>query len=459
MHSFLTRIAASLAGAALALIAFDGETRTETAALVFVAFYCGGLLVPRAAHWRPFLPLMGGLLPIAGVLAGVALLVAVSFATGLPALGAGEVAATALLVAVVSVAPQALARRGARARPVRVGVVGSSRAAELLSGELTLAGITSHQVVGRVASPGTAREGEGTSEISLLGSLECLSGLVEEHELDLLVVAQQADRERILDVVVASCMHLPVRLVQFSTFYEELFGHVPTADMSAAWFEYMLHPRYRWDAPAGKRILDLVLGTVLGLLSLPLLLALALLIRRDGGPALFRQTRVGEGGRPFTLLKLRTMTPEAAPSAQWASADDPRITRIGRFLRRTHLDEMPQFLNVVRGEMSLVGPRPEQPELTGRVEAIVPFYARRHLIRPGMTGWAQVLCGYANTEVSSVWKLSHDLYYLKHRSLAFDLVILAETARKVVLAPHLQSEPESVSFLLPVAKPAAAEAA
>ena len=141
-----------------------------------------------------------------------------------------------------------------------------------------------------------------------------------------------------------------------------------------------------------------------------------LLIRRDGGPALFAQVRIGEGGQRFRLHKLRTMRVGADASAQWACPDDPRITRIGAWLRRTHLDELPQLVNVLRGEMSLVGPRPEQPEFVDRLEQILPFYQRRHLMRPGITGWAQVRCGYAGSDVGSAWKLCHDLYYAKHRS-------------------------------------------
>lgn len=434
--------------------ALGGEPGTQSAALAFVAFSGGGLIVPLEAHWERFLPLMGRLLPAAGALAGLPLLALIQLTTGQPGLTSLELAAVSLLVAVVSAVPEAVfGRRRVPARPVRVAVIGSSRSAELLAGELLLAGIASHLVVGRVSCPGPKScPPEPAPDIPTLGSLERLDAVIEMHELDLLVMTGEEDRERIFDAVVGSCMHLPVRLTQFSNFYEELFGHVPTGEMSSAWFEYMLHPRYRGGAPAPKRLLDVLVGSLLGLLLLPPLALLALLIRRDGGPALFRQTRIGEGGRPFTLYKLRTMRPEAQELAQWASADDPRITRIGHFLRRTHLDEVPQVLNVIRGEMSLIGPRPEQPEFVGRLEAIVPFYARRHLIRPGITGWAQVMCGYASSDVGSAWKLSHDLYYLKHRSVVFDVIILAETARKVFVDPHLHAEPESASFIVPVAQ-------
>ena len=445
-------------------IALRGEPPYDAAALVFVAFASGALMVPRTAHWERFLPLMGRVLPAGGVLGGLPLLVAIQAATGAPDITALELAEVSLIVALVSAVPEALlARRWMPPRPLRVAVIGPSRCAELLAAELSRSDIRSHLLVGVVASaPDQGHPPQAAAGLARLGSIAQLDALVEEHAIDLLVMADQDGRARILDEVVRSCLHLPVRLTQLSNFYEEMFGHVPLAEMSSAWFEYMLHPRYRGGGSVSKRVLDVTAGMLLALVSALPLLVLGLMIRRDGGPALFRQTRIGEGGRPFTLYKLRTMRQREHASAEWASSEDPRVTRIGHFLRRTHLDELPQALNVIRGDMSLIGPRPEQPEFVERLDAIVPFYARRHLIRPGLTGWAQVLCGYAGSDVGSSWKLCHDLYYLKHRSLVFDLVILAETARKLFADPHCNSEPSSTYFVLPAApsRPlAAAEAA
>jgi lipopolysaccharide/colanic/teichoic acid biosynthesis glycosyltransferase len=124
------------------------------------------------------------------------------------------------------------------------------------------------------------------------------------------------------------------------------------------------------------------------------------------------------------------------------------VTRLGRVLRRTHLDELPQLINVLRGEMTLVGPRPEQPEFVDRLEQTVPYYSRRHLIRPGITGWAQVRCGYAGSDLGSAWKLCHDLYYLKHRSFALDVAIIAETLRTLVADRQYGIEPAGVSFIV-----------
>jgi lipopolysaccharide/colanic/teichoic acid biosynthesis glycosyltransferase len=138
----------------------------------------------------------------------------------------------------------------------------------------------------------------------------------------------------------------------------------------------------------------------------------------------------------------------ADASALWAEPDDPRITRVGAFLRHTHLDELPQLINVLKGEMSLVGPRPEQPEFVDRLERMLPYYQRRHLMRPGITGWAQIRCGYAGSDVGSAWKLCHDLYYAKHRSAGVDFLILCETLATLVFQREPVMRPESVAFVL-----------
>jgi lipopolysaccharide/colanic/teichoic acid biosynthesis glycosyltransferase len=223
---------------------------------------------------------------------------------------------------------------------------------------------------------------------------------------------------------------------------------VPTAEINAAWFQCLADPDVRISTGPLKRVLDVTGAVAVLLLTLPLLAVLVLLIRRDGGPGVFSQVRIGEGGRPFRLHKLRTMQVGAGASAQWACPDDPRITRVGGFLRRTHLDELPQLVDVIRGEMSLVGPRPEQPAFVDRLEQILPFYQRRHLMRPGITGWAQIRCGYAGSDVGSAWKLCHDLYYVKHRSFGVDLLILAETLATLFFEREPVMRPEGVTFVL-----------
>jgi lipopolysaccharide/colanic/teichoic acid biosynthesis glycosyltransferase len=193
----------------------------------------------------------------------------------------------------------------------------------------------------------------------------------------------------------------------------------------------VLHLYQRRYPRAVKRGTDIVVaGTALVVLA-PALLVIALLVRLSGrGPVLYRQLRCGEGGRTFEIVKFRTMVVDAehAHGAVWAGADDPRVTRVGRFLRRARVDEIPQLWNVLRGEMSIVGPRPERPELLPVIEEHLPFFTRRHLVKPGITGWAQIRLGYTDDPVGAADKLAYDLFYLRHRSLALDLAIAFKTA-------------------------------
>jgi exopolysaccharide biosynthesis polyprenyl glycosylphosphotransferase len=175
---------------------------------------------------------------------------------------------------------------------------------------------------------------------------------------------------------------------------------------------------------------------VMVILVAPLVFVAALLIAAEGGgPVIYRQERVGLRGRTFTVYKLRSMAQDAEKNgkAQWAAKDDARITRVGRFIRRTRIDELPQLLNVLRGEMSFVGPRPERPEFVAMLTEQIPFYAVRHSVKPGLTGWAQVRYSYGATVEQSVRKLEYDLYYVKNHTLVLDVAIMLETLRVVLL--------------------------
>jgi lipopolysaccharide/colanic/teichoic acid biosynthesis glycosyltransferase len=181
-----------------------------------------------------------------------------------------------------------------------------------------------------------------------------------------------------------------------------------------------------------KRAIDVVAATLLLVLTAPLSLFLAVLIKReDGGPVLFRQPRVGRNGAIFILCKFRSMgiDAEAETGPVWAQANDPRVTRVGAWMRPFGIDEIPQAWNVLRGDMSFVGPRPERPEFIAALEAAIPFYAQRHLVRPGITGWAQINLPYGATVEDARHKLRHDLYYVRHSSIRLDLTIMARTLR------------------------------
>jgi lipopolysaccharide/colanic/teichoic acid biosynthesis glycosyltransferase len=201
-----------------------------------------------------------------------------------------------------------------------------------------------------------------------------------------------------------------------------------------------LEPSNWPDATTGlreglARCFDCALAIVLLVLSAPVMVLVAFAIRlEDGGPVLYRQTRVGYRARSFEILKLRSMRVDAEVdgTARWASDHDPRVTRVGRFIRRTRIDEIPQLVNVLRGDMRLVGPRPERPCFAQMLAGELLLYPRRHLLRPGITGWAQIRYRYASSVAEAARKLEYDLYYLEHQSVALDLRILLETVWIVV---------------------------
>jgi exopolysaccharide biosynthesis polyprenyl glycosylphosphotransferase len=337
---------------------------------------------------------------------------------------------------------------------VRIAVVGDPEVAEGLNSEIAAAKVRGYQLVGWI-SVGGRPSIERAPGVSYLGSIEELRPIVRTGGIELLVHSQgsaaEVSRLEIFEGVGAACLDLPVRLIEASQFYEELFGHVPVRQINAAWFQYLMHPRYRRTPPFSKRLFDLVIGGTALVIAAPLIALLGVAIKlSDGGAVFYRQRRVGEGGREFEMVKLRSMRPGAqAGAAQWSSSDDDRVLPVGRLMRKLHIDELPQLWNVLRGDMTLVGPRPEQPELVSELERRFPHYERRSLVKPGITGWAQVRCGYAGTTEGSAWKLCHDLYYLKHRSLLADLMIICETSRAIGQRAQFDVEPPSERFILP----------
>ena len=299
-------------------------------------------------------------------------------------------------------------------------------------------------VVGRIAALDEARYDIG--EVPLLGRAGQLREIVIEQDIELLVLGEGVPALSIFDEALATCMQHELRVCTVGYFYEAVFGHVRIAEINASWFHCIMHPRYR-PFSRYKLAMDLIGTLLLGLVLLPVLLIFCALIRLDGGPVLYRQVRIGERGRPFVIHKLRTMRVAAGGESPWTLPDDPRVTRVGRILRRSHLDELPQLINVLRGEMSLIGPRPEQPSYVGRLETTLPYYQRRHLIRPGITGWAQIRCGYAGSEQGSAWKLCHDLYYMKYRSLRLDLAILVRTVWGLFFGLEFSMRPNTMDLL------------
>jgi lipopolysaccharide/colanic/teichoic acid biosynthesis glycosyltransferase len=247
---------------------------------------------------------------------------------------------------------------------------------------------------------------------------------------DLILLADDQGSSAALDRLLEIADHR-FRVAGLTSFYEYALGCVPIQHITPMWFMSLLHVRQRTYARWVKRTFDLTTAGLALLITAPLLPLIALAVRATPGPIIYRQVRVGDGGRRFAIYKFRTMVDgaERPGEAVWAKDADPRTTPIGAFLRRTHLDELPQLFNVLKGDMSIVGPRPERPELIAALEEGIPFWSRRLLIKPGMTGWAQVHCGYAADFAAMHEKLAYDFWYLRHRSLAVDLAICVRTLR------------------------------
>jgi exopolysaccharide biosynthesis polyprenyl glycosylphosphotransferase len=232
-----------------------------------------------------------------------------------------------------------------------------------------------------------------------------------------------------------TCRESGVHITMMQAVYERLTGKVP---VEHAGYNFHLVLSTERDPnrlfSALKRVADVGIGLLGSLVVCILLPVVVLAIKIESpGPVLYRQDRVGQGGRVFRLYKFRTMVPHAEPyGPQWAQEDDSRVTRVGRVLRRLHLDELPQALNLLRGEMSFMGPRPERPEFVGELDGVIPFYRARHAMRPGITGWAQVNYRYGRSVEDALVKLQYDLYYLKHCSMILDAVILVRTLGRVL---------------------------
>jgi exopolysaccharide biosynthesis polyprenyl glycosylphosphotransferase len=314
---------------------------------------------------------------------------------------------------------------------VRLLLVGKAADAATLLHDLRRGWGGGYEVIGVVEDGDDAQGLDG--QVPLLGSTAQLGSVITHQRPDLVVLTgRRTPTETFARLVDAA--QAGFRVVQLAEFYEFAFGRVPIEDLPHDWFLSVLHLYQRRYSRAIKRALDLLGAFALLVLTLPLFPLLALFVRRTQGPLIFGQTRLGEHGKPFTIYKFRTMHADAESSgrAVWASTDDPRLTWPGSIMRRLRLDELPQLWNVLRGEMSLVGPRPERPEFLAELSESVPNWTRRHLIKPGLTGWAQVRQGYAAGAEEMATKLSYDLWYLRHRSLTVDLAILLRTLVVVV---------------------------
>jgi lipopolysaccharide/colanic/teichoic acid biosynthesis glycosyltransferase len=318
--------------------------------------------------------------------------------------------------------------RGGRVRAEgrdRVVVVAEPDEVARMRDDLALAPERHAQIVAALTA-GDAATGDG--------AVARLIDIAEHTRASVVVLSRIAQAD---DAVVDQAAHLHesgIRIRTMSKFYEEWLGKLPLSELERVSLMFDVGELHRARYGRVKRLTDIVLGAI-GCIVLVIVSPVVFFgnLVANGGPLFYRQERVGRADARFEILKFRTMRSGEGPApSEWTSEDDPRITPFGRVMRRTHLDELPQFINIVRGDLSVVGPRPEQPRYVDELEVKIPFYRLRHLVRPGLTGWAQVKYGYAGNETDALEKLQYEFFYLRHQSFALDLRIIGRTVRSVV---------------------------
>jgi exopolysaccharide biosynthesis polyprenyl glycosylphosphotransferase len=278
-----------------------------------------------------------------------------------------------------------------------------------------------------VAHPAEAEASQNGSE---------LNKIVEEKNVNVIVVPRELKRRNKLALTLYAYFGRGIAVIDLDNFYEIVMRKIPLADVEETWFLENVEAAAQTYGKF-KRVLEFLLALVIGVVLLPFEILIALLVvLTSRGPAIYRQTRVGLYGKHFTLYKFRTMHRDAERGgAQWAERDDTRVTLIGKFLRKSHLDELPQLWNIMRGNLSFVGPRPERPEFIEKLKTEIPFYEVRLLVRPGVTGWAQIN-HHADLTLGDVKeKLKYDVYYLKNRSLILDFTIILKTLKSTLVNP------------------------
>ncbi len=358
-------------------------------------------------------------------------------------LGRGVFAlATVLIIGLVAgwrIAFEWLSLRGEpneRLLIVGTGIAAISLACELFERRSEL-GV---ELVGFVDSD-PARVGTALGPVDItppvIGTVKDIPAIVRGRRVDRVVVSLADARGKLnMSELLDMKMNDGVRFDHLASVYEEYTGKIAVENLRPSWMIFSDGFNKSDRLEAIKRVSDLLFASLGLVLASPLILATWLALRFDAsGPAIYSQNRVGKDGAVFTIHKFRSMRvdAEAASGAVWAKENDPRVTKLGRFLRRTRLDELPQLWNVIRGDMSFVGPRPERPEFIAELSRQIPFYGQRHVVRPGLTGWAQVRHRYGASVDDSQQKLQYDLFYIKHMSFAFDVFIVLETVKTVLV--------------------------
>ena len=346
-----------------------------------------------------------------------------------------------MLIAVVMVRGFVHLARRASVGMRRVLIVGTGSEAQGVARELASSGSARHTVVGFYPA-GSDTGPVASTGPSVFSTVLSIDQLVQKHRVDEVIVAVREQRGGTVPMdQLLACRIRGVPVLDLAGFFERAKGEVPTESLKASWLVYghgFVQGRVRTMT---KRAFDIVSSFFLLVIASPVMVLTALAVRHESpGPIIYRQERVGLGGRPFMCLKFRSMRTDAEKDgvARWATKNDSRVTRVGSIIRKMRIDELPQLISVLRGEMSLVGPRPERPSFVTQLQAQIPFYDIRHSVKPGVTGWAQVRYSYGASVEDARRKHQFDLYYVKNNSLFLDLLVLVETVSVVLFREGAQ---------------------
>ncbi len=324
---------------------------------------------------------------------------------------------------------------GSEALSDTILILGTGPSAQHVAREMLRRPFLGFKIVGFLGEH-AAEVGRRLVNPSVIGTKSDILDVVKDQSISMIIVAMDDRRGKLPVSDLLQCRLAGVRVEEATNFLERVTGRILVRNLRPSWLVFSQgfnKPRLLMNS---KRSAEFAVAAVFAVLTAPLLALLALLVRIESrGPIFYRQERVGYQGRPFMLMKFRTMRvdAEASTGPVWASRGvDERMTRMGRFMRKVRLDELPQLLNVLKGEMSFVGPRPERPHFVEQLRKIIPYYDERHSVKPGITGWAQIKFGYGSNIEDAEEKLQYDLYYVKHMSMRFDVGIVFDTL-KVVL--------------------------
>jgi sugar transferase (PEP-CTERM system associated) len=292
------------------------------------------------------------------------------------------------------------------------------------------------RLVGYIRANNAPNNPGKSDEMAVLGDSSHMERIIDQHEISKVVVAITERRgeypiKEMLALRVAGCP-----ILEWPGFFEKLSGRIPIDSLAPSFFIFNEGFRKSKILLMFRRVVTAILSAVMLVVLMPVFLVVAVFIKLDSpGPVIYSQIRVGQHGKRIRIYKFRSMRKDAEQNgdAVWATENDPRITKVGRYLRKTRIDELPQLVNVLVGELEFVGPRPERPEFVEKLQALIPYYALRHTVKPGISGWAQVMFHYGSSIDEAKEKLQYDLFYIKNMSLKLDLLILFHTMKIVIL--------------------------